>query len=89
MLPLKGGGEWSGKGCVMAVGGWTPLRKGQRITAKARLQNGHEPRGNKCGGDAAFRQNSLTTCLFTYSLVTSNYRLKCLFTENVHTERTM
>ena len=36
----------------------------QRVTAKARLRNGHTLRGggDKSGDDAAFRQNSLTTC---------------------------
>jgi len=39
-------------------------RVGQRVRAKARLQNGLTGRGgDKCGGgDASFRQNSLTTC---------------------------
>ena len=37
--------------------------QGQRITAKERLQNGLTRRGgDKCGSDAAFRQNSLTIC---------------------------
>ena len=36
-------------------------------TTKERLQNGLTCRGgDKCGGDVAFRQNSLATCLFTH-----------------------
>ena len=41
------------------------VRRGQRIKAKARLQNGlTRCEGDRCGGDATFRQNSLTTCYY-------------------------
>jgi len=47
--------------------GAVAVRRGQRVTAKARLHNGLITRrvGDKCAGDAAFRRNCLTTCLLS------------------------
>jgi len=47
--------------------GAVAVRRGQRVTAKARLHNGLITRrvGDKYAGDAASRRNSLTTCLLS------------------------
>jgi len=64
--------HWTAFGCVSSKRhGSTGLQtcpQGQPVMVKVRLQNGLTRRGGDgCRGDAAFRQNSLTTCcnLFT------------------------
>ena len=50
-----------------AARGCRLVHRGQRITASARLQNWLSRReGDKCRGDAAFHQSSLTTCFIQF-----------------------